>query len=348
MAKRCIRVGIRASICVVIWAVCPACDEEPRRGGVGESCNAANDCNDGLACFAQICSAKIAADVGADAGSSGEGASCSARRDCAPGLSCVQNACQAMSVGSEPGTRYSGAGESCQAKNDCTPELSCVMTTCRDTAVGLPQLSKSCYRVECATQADCCASFVPNANCDMYKANCQTDPIFCNTYRSLCQCNMDCQDELCVMAANGCMSNAECTSTQTPFCVDNQCRQCGADTDCSGSDGKCVDGTCMAPCSADENCPLLEQCQDGACVQTGCQSDRECAFLMHNAQTKCSDGMCSVPCSDDVDCANDKNTTGFDTCQDGVCKFIGCDNDSECRALLGLANQKTNVRAVCR
>ena len=58
--------------------------------------------------------------------------------------------------------------------------------------------------------------------------------------------------------------------------------------------------------------------------------------------------MCSVPCADDADCANDKTNNGFDTCQDGVCTFIGCASDTECRALLGLASQKTNVRAVCR
>jgi hypothetical protein len=189
---------------------------------------------------------------------------------------------------------------------------------------------------------------MPNANCDMYKANCAMDPVFCNAYRSLCECSQDCMDEMCVAAQPGCMSDAECTSMQTPFCVKNKCRQCDKDSACPGAGAKCADGVCMSPCTNDENCPLLFKCQDNACIETGCSSDRECAFVNKSARAVCRDKKCTSPCEVDSDCASEKNSTGFDVCEDGQCKFVGCESDTECRALLNLANQRSNVRAVCR
>jgi hypothetical protein len=276
-------------------------------------------------------------------------ASCSARRDCATGLACVSNVCQPIRQGGSTSLRYSASGETCQAKNDCEPGLSCLTAVCRDGGLSnLAHLPKSCHRVECASKQDCCDTFVANANCDTYKANCAMDPVFCNTYRSLCECSQDCMDELCVMAEPGCMSDAECTSTQTPFCVQNKCHQCAKDSDCGGNGTKCAAGVCMAPCQSDENCPLLSSCQDNACVATGCSSDRECAFITKNARAVCRDKVCTSPCAIDSDCAAEKNTTGFDVCEDGQCKFIGCETDSECRALLALSSQRGSVHAVCR
>jgi hypothetical protein len=319
-----------------------ACNPTLRRGAAGESCTSANDCSEGLACIAQACLSKTDAGMAA-----GAGASCSARRDCGDGLLCIANRCSSASMGTDPSmNRYSGRGESCQAKNDCMPELACVMGNCRELSVPLSHTGKSCYRVECANKDDCCAAFAPNANCPDYKKNCDGDPVFCNTYRSLCVCSQECVGELCVAAAPGCMSNSECTSMQTPYCVSGKCRQCDKDSACPGS--KCMQGVCTAACALDENCPALNKCESGVCVKSGCSSDRQCAFMTNNALSMCRDGECHVPCASDPDCASDKSTQGFGVCDKGKCVFVGCDNSDECRALLHLDKTTSKVHAVCR
>jgi hypothetical protein len=261
---------------------------------------------------------------------------------------CVANACQPITTGVSTDARYSDRGESCAAANDCKPDLACVSSMCREAGLALSHLTKACYRVECSNKDDCCATFVPNANCETYKMNCQTDPIFCNTYRSLCECSQDCMKELCVAAEAGCATDSECTSTQTPFCVSSKCRQCNKDSACPGASGKCTDGVCMSPCTNDANCPLLYSCKDSACVQTGCQSDRECAFITKNSHAECKNGKCQAPCESDADCANEKGATGFEICENSECKFVGCESDVECRALLNIASARGNVHAVCR
>jgi hypothetical protein len=105
----------------------------------------------------------------------------------------------------------------------------------------------------------------------------------------------------------------------------------------------------MAPCTDDANCPLLYSCENNACVRTGCTSDRECAFITKNARAVCSDKICKSPCNADTDCVSmEPNTTSFQVCVEGQCKFVGCESDRECRAALGIAALPGKVRAVCR
>lgn len=322
------------------------CQDELERGGAGESCTRRADCAEGLLCIAEVC-VSGAPDGGVGSTPAGEGGSCLARNDCHTGLVCMANRCEQAAVGVDPNNRYGGTGESCQAKNDCAAELACVANTCREVTLSLSHTDKDCYRVECTETADCCASFVPNESCDAYRDNCETDPIFCNTYRALCECNQECVDEVCVAAAQGCASDAECLSTQTPFCVDTRCSQCGDDNDCPGAGTQCVDGVCMAPCSIDENCPLLHACQDSVCVDVGCMSDRECVFATGNTQAKCVEGECAAPCTTDAECVSDDQTR-FQVCEDSRCVFVGCDSDAECRALLNLQSTPGNAYAQCR
>jgi hypothetical protein len=221
-----------------------------------------------------------------------------------------------------------------------------VLDTCRDVTLAIDHTPKACHRVECASAEECCQNFVPNENCEAYRQNCELDPIFCNTYRNLCECNLDCEDEICVAAAPGCSDNAECTSQQTPFCVEGRCRQCDADSSCPGTGTQCVEGVCMAACTIDENCPLLHACQDSACVEVGCRSDRECVFVTGDALAVCRDEECKVPCDADTDCVSEQER--FQVCEQGECVFVGCESDVECRALLMLESAPGNVRAVCR
>jgi hypothetical protein len=338
---------IAAAVCaVLLWG---ACDGAPSRGGLGESCTARSDCGQGLLCVSQVC---VSADDGGaqDSAQGGVGAACVARRDCREGLACMQSTCRTATVGMQEGVRYSGRGETCQAENDCAPDLSCVAGNCTEVSVDLTRTDKACYRVECAAKEDCCEFFVPNENCAAYAENCKTDPIFCNTFHSLCECSQDCIDELCVGAAPGCSDNAECTSLQTPFCVDGGCRQCGKDTNCPGQGSKCVAGVCMAACLVDEQCPALHACQDGECVDVGCQTDRECVFIMSDTRSKCRDKKCGSPCEADTDCSNEPmmKAQRFQVCVQGECLFVGCEMDAECRALFGLNNQQDKSHAVCK
>lgn len=340
--------GERWTLVVALIACIAGCND-PRRGEAGESCTRRDDCVTGLLCVAQVCVAE--GDGGAPSSGTVGGAvgdSCEARRDCAEGLACMAGRCQPAMVGTTGDVRYSGTGESCRAQNDCAPELSCVGAVCRALTLELPPLSGTCARVECADDDDCCADFVPNANCAIYQENCAMDPIFCNTFRTLCECNRTCHDELCVAGRPGCSADEECASAQTPFCVESECRQCAADSNCPGEGALCVDGVCLSPCVRDENCPLLHACEEGECVEVGCRSDRECAFAGHGAQAACVDGECTVPCESDADCGED--ALSFEICRDGACVFVGCDSDAECRALLGVQNTPAGdpTHAVCR
>jgi hypothetical protein len=327
--------------------VTTACGDDIKRGNAGESCTAANDCANGLACIALVCVAS-SSNTQSDAGKA-DSASCGARSDCAEGFMCVSNTCKSITTGVSAGSRQGGRGESCTAANDCKADLSCLTGMCRESGISLEHLPKACYRVECETKDDCCATFTPNPNCDMYKKNCETDPIFCNTYRSLCECSKSCQMELCVAAQPGCKSDQECTSAQTPFCVDGTCHQCNQDSACPGEMSKCASGVCMSPCSDDSNCPLLYACQDNACVQTGCMGDRECAFVTKNPRAVCKDKKCQSPCASDGDCSTmDPTNASFQACEAGQCKFVGCASDTECRAALNIASVQGKIKAVCR
>jgi len=339
-----------------LWSLCllaAACDASPLRGGEGESCTRRDDCAHGLKCLAQVCVGP--ADGGSDAADgavasapalASEGEGCIARRDCALGLLCVAGSCAMASLGTDPTGRASGVGESCRATNDCAQELACVGNVCVAVTLSLSQTAKQCHRVECAKDDDCCAAFVPNASCPAYKDNCDTDPVFCNTYRSLCECSQHCIDELCMVSAPGCTVSSECTSLQTPFCVGGTCRQCEGDANCPGEGAKCVEGVCMAACVVDEQCPPQHDCMDGECVDVGCQTDRECVFMSGEALSSCVDGTCQTPCDTDSDCKSEQSP--FQACVAGKCVFVGCETDAECRALLGLSSQPGTARAECR
>lgn len=87
----------------------------------------------------------------------------------------------------------------------------------------------------------------------------------------------------------------------------------------------------------------MERCEAGACVESGCTTDRECAFLLGDAQARCADGECFVACADDTEC----DLSAFEVCSMGRCAFAGCETDDECRVLLRLTDEDL-ARAVCR
>lgn len=233
-------------------------------------------------------------------------------------------------------------GESCRARNDCRTGLACISQVCAPGSVDLSATGKSCYRVECGANADCCVDFVPASGCDVYESECLMDPTNCYAFHALCQCNRICTDNLCVNVGPSCAVDGECPSVTVPYCVGGRCVACREHGDC-GEGARCIEGKCDPQCKSDANCPLLYTCNAGTCVLAGCTSDRECVFVLGQSRGRCVNKACVVGCSDDAEC----NVTAFEVCRQGLCTFVGCNTDAECRAYLGLSETPGNVRAQC-
>lgn len=284
--------------------------------------------------------AAACADDPEDAPTGKIGESCTARRDCGAALACVANVCIDPETGA--GSMFGGAGESCDAKNDCGPNLACIAHVCVAASTSTEITGKACYKVECATKDDCCKDFSPSPGCDKFKQDCETDPAYCLTYRTYCECNRACEAELCVDTPPGCKSSAECGSLLAPFCNAGVCSECAEHADCAGENDKCIAGKCQAPCTQNEHCPVLWACQNGQCVEVGCNTDKECFFLLKDSRATCNAGECLVPCTYNQECGD------FQVCKDGACTFVGCETDAECRVYFGLAEEVGGVKAVCK
>jgi hypothetical protein len=235
------------------------------------------------------------------------------------------------------------AGESCRARNDCALGLACINETCVPASPPLSVTGKACYRVECGSDAECCANFVPASGCGSYAAACQANPNDCDAYRRLCQCNRACVNELCADKEPGCSTNAECSSPSSPYCVEKRCVGCREHGDCLEG-ARCIEGSCKAQCKTNENCPDFHACQAGTCVRSGCTTNRECSFVLGHPRGRCANGECFVGCVNDTEC----DATAFEVCHSGRCTFVGCASNAECRSYLGLSNTLDNIRAVCR
>ncbi|MBC7171609.1 MAG: hypothetical protein H5U40_04245 [Polyangiaceae bacterium] len=259
-------------------------------------------------------------------------------------LSCAMFLVCCSSFACAPEFRRGGAGESCRARNDCSSDLACVRERCTPDGFGLSPTGSECFRVECAEKSDCCAGFVPDANCGTYETTCNDDPGQCLSYLALCVCNEECEDSLCRDRGPSCTVDDHCYSITTPICEAGHCVACRAHTDCEGADERCIENDCVRPCLEDEECPLFHRCDAGACVETGCSSDRECVYLLGDGRAKCRDRACQVGCSSDYEC----DVGAYEVCSGGVCVFAGCASDAECRVILDLANEPPGVTAECR
>jgi len=215
----------------------------------------------------------------------------------------------------------------------------------------------------CEADADCIvAAACLSMACDC--TNPDYDPLDPICSDSDCEdlCTKVCQNELCVEDTS-CEEDIECVVFPYTTCHEGACVQCVSDDDCDEDEGEaCRAGSCQKPCEANEGCPLFHSCQDGECVETGCTSDRECVLAAGSmnygedarlAVCVSSDAnpdikQCRIPCESDTTCGQ------FSVCDDGYCKFVGCESDEECRGYLGLANQQLSdaqpyyTRAECR
>ena len=246
-------------------------------------------------------------------------------------------------TGDDPEARTGAPGESCRARSDCSEGLACVRDVCVPISASFSVTGKDCERVECEGDADCCGDFVPAPDCDFYEMRCEADPMDCAGFRIYCQCNSRCREQLCVDAGPACMADTDCPSFTLPFCAAGRCAECREHGDCPFEGQRCADGRCVTGCAADDECPALQRCEAGGCVPGACSSDRECAFALGDARGRCVDGGCLVACTDDLEC----DLSRFEVCHEGECRFVGCETDAECRALLG-AELEAGGRAACR
>jgi hypothetical protein len=215
--------------------------------------------------------------------------------------------------------------------------------------------------VDCVYNGQTCI----NRSCNCANPNYNpADPI-CTDTDCTDICTLRCQEERCVEDSS-CEEDIDCIQFGQPFCLDAVCVECMADEDCNETLGEtCIENRCDTPCLQDAECPLFQRCDidTGECIEFGCTTDRECVLAASRGNIPSGEDArlarclpsdedaaiyaCKIPCENDGSCAQ------FEICEQGFCRFIGCDNDEECRAYLGLQNIDPEIlgftpRAVCR
>jgi hypothetical protein len=247
--------------------------------------------------------------------------------------------------------RQSRKGEACQVSGDCLPGLGCKANpaggggTCVVANFNVSVTAKECVLSECSVAADCC-NIPTGVNCSMLLMECgDSGPtsVFCQEYQAECACERkDCVNDSCVTK---CTSDTDCFGSGLPKCAGGVCVQCGSDTDCgsgSGSMLQCINGRCNSPCMGDGDCPGFQRCVDMKCIESGCQTDRECIAATRDVESTCgTDGKCIVPCQTDLECGDPTNYKFF-SCINNQCIYTGCQTDKDCRlALSGPSDAST-------
>lgn len=251
--------------------------------------------------------------------------------------------------------RLARKGEACQTSNDCAAGLACLPSsngggTCVVGVFNVTQTAKECAIIECQQAADCCDE--PSSSCSTLKDLCDRDlailadagssgttPSSCTQYEASCVCDAtkrDCENGKCIVK---CVNDSTCSINGSGGkCLGGKCAQCASDDDCkkgnASSDLACVSGVCKAPCQGDGDCAGFDRCLSGKCVESGCQTNRECIAATRNVEASCgTDGKCIVPCQTDLECGNPKGYS-FYSCVSGKCLYMGCESDKDCRLLL--------------
>jgi hypothetical protein len=347
--------------------------EPQSRGQRGESCQARNDCQSGLACINNVCS-RNDFNISPQAKACDK-IDCQADADCCGGRpTSVPVKCNKYSSVCSPYAQNCNSGDSCMTNSDCgggtcgsgycsnySSQYCSADTDCANTCTTYGYCSLTGY--SCTTSSDCTQGTCQYRTCSCSNPNYNpSDPICTDPDCTSAPCTLKCDQERCV-ENTACQTNADCYGG-APICNNGSCVQCIDDSGCSTSSGeKCVQNVCITPCTSNEECPLFQQCDtaSGKCIETGCTSDTECILAMSQnggqdaRLAKClpsdqdpSKKQCKVPCENDGACSQ------FQVCQNGFCVFIGCSTDEECRAYFGLENETSTTshpwvtKAVCR
>lgn len=345
------------------------------RGKRGEACQARNDCESGLACLNQICS-KNDFDVSVipkqcDRVECQDDVDCCGDKPSVAPAKCAKrpSVCETFTIpGCQQGVCASNAtcgGGTCSPGSCSLVGGACTSTAdCADRCVGnFCSISfQSCTLDSQCTGTSVCQNRVCNCANPEYNP---ADPI-CTDPDCVDVCLLRCEGELCI-EDRSCKKPADCFNVGLRICSDaGRCVQCNTNDECDAEGNEtCVNGQCKKPCEQNEECPLFEACEAGECVHVGCSSDRECVLSARQGPEASTDDArllkclpseanpeiktCKVPCENDGSCGSQ-----FEVCDAGYCKFVGCDNNEECRGFLGLVGQETTENrpfvptAVCR
>src|SRR6478752_1526680 len=224
------------------------------------------------------------------------------------------------------------------SSGECSGNADCLANKC---------LSGQCSInfTTCTSDADCTANTCNGGTCDCANpAYVPTLPV-CTDPDCDGLCQWACEDSRCVIPTK-CGSDDDCFGSK-PRCVENECVECTDSADCS-FEKICRAGNCETRCQDDTNCGLFEACQAGECINVGCRSDRECALIpdvnalqlapgfdprLLRCHTDAGVGKCVIPCD------YFSQSAATETCSAGLCKYIGCENSDECKAILGVHDQ---------
>lgn len=327
-----------------------------RGSGLGAGCSVKSDCHGELSCIRGQCQpAKFEIEP---TGKECYVTDCSSDDDCCGGLAtefpdkCRKRAAKCLEM--LPGC---GEGE-CSRSSDCAGGGSCFGSCsvtngqCGGNADCLDNLcvDGTCILdfAPCGSGTQCDANVCVGGTCDCSNPSYEpADPV-CTDEECQNLCHYVCEGDRCVLPSD-CETAEECFGS-APLCEDEKCVECVSGVDCS-FDQVCILGRCETPCEDDGSCAVFEACQAGECIYVGCRSDRECTLLpsvelaglppatdprLLRCNTEDGVGRCIVPCQTDAQCPY------TEVCVGGVCEYIGCEFDTECKTILGLHDQQAS------
>ncbi len=337
---------------------------EVRKGERGSSCDSTNDCAEELSCVVThdcpagvACSNKSCQPSNFEVEGTGKRchvSDCKTTTDCCGDMpqkapaKCERrdSICTKPTLAGCSQVRCATAAEC--GKGTCAGQCSLDAAKCLTTADCLTNTCDTTTEPDlCSLTGTDCSSFTCSLNtCSLPLCNCvnpeydPTNPI-CTDPDCEGICGFVCEEDRCVVDTT-CAADTECPLT-TPYCAKGECQECRTSEDCE--DEACVDGHCGPVCEVDTQCGVFEACQANECVYVGCRTDRECVLQAASSKAassqdprlaKCSiennRGTCVFPCEIDAQCAPSE------VCLANVCKYIGCETDSECKTIAGLHN----------
>lgn len=300
-------------------------DNDARKSGPGESCLRTDDCGGGFICVAQVC---VDAALTTPRAPGRRGESCRVSAECATGLSCMNDVCGASEFAVSPTANECKVVE-CKAAKDCCPAQPsfCVdLKTSCDQELAAPPPAPACAMLK----AQCDSGSTPTA-CSDYFISCPS----CSQFDTSCACDLDarrCDAGACRIVepcVDGTCFSGVCDTAS------NECVTCLKDDDCGDpAQFACSQRRCEPRCTDDTDCPDFNRCSSGACVESGCKTDRECKASTRNALATCgTDGVCVEPCQSDPECGT-SDAWNFRACLEGRCTYVGCETDKECQLYL--------------
>jgi hypothetical protein len=321
----------------------------------GSACSVRNDCGEHDSCVRGLCQPT---EFGIRAtGKECYQIDCSKPEDCCGNLSqVVPDKCRNHAVfcsAALPGCTQS----SCTRSSDCVGGGVCAghcSVTAGECAGAADCLDNECVGGRCALDFAPCGSGVECAANVCRGGECQCENSAFDPADPVCDdpdcddlCLWTCEDSRCVLPSD-CEASADCFGA-TPICESGKCVECARAADCSF--GRiCLEGRCETACRSDLQCGLFEACQAGECIYVGCRADRECTLLSDRGALglngvdprllRCATvdgvGHCIVPCQTDAQCATNE------VCEGGICEYIGCETNAECKTILGVYNVEAN------